>query len=70
MDFSTALRKDCVTVNVDGTYTVKGSGWFWVRIGKDGVSVLELAPDMLEKTSARLFITKAKRTVQKHFFHQ
>jgi hypothetical protein len=71
------MRKETVTVNADGSYTVKGSGWFWVRLKRaemqlEGgnfhvLSVLEMAPGMLEKKASKLFISQAKLTIQKHF---
>jgi len=60
------MAKGCVTENVDGTYTVKGGGWFWVRLTKN-CTVLATAPGMMEKKAARLFISQAKLTIQKHY---
>jgi len=69
MNFNGAMRKDAVTVNADGTYTVKGGGWFWVRIQRtdSGLSVIETPQGMMAKPAARLFVTRAKRTVERHF---
>lgn len=69
MNYNAPMRKDCVTVNSDGTYTVKGGGWFWCRIGwtPQGLSVFEMAPGMAEKKAARLFISQAKLTIKTHF---
>jgi hypothetical protein len=66
MKFNVAMRKECVTVNADGSYTVKGGGWFWVRMDRKG-NVLEMAPNMAAKKAARLFISQAKLTIQKHY---
>jgi len=69
MKFNRAMRKDCVTVNEDGSWTVKGGGWFWCRITRTvlGLSVVETAPGMMAKKAARLFVSEAKLTVEKHF---
>jgi len=67
MKFEKAMRKECVTANGDGTYTVKGAGWFWATISADGKRVLKSAVGMAEKKAARLFFREAKLTVQKHF---
>lgn len=69
MNYNAAMRKECVTVNADGSYTVKGGGWFWCRIKRtpQGLAVLEMAPGMAEKTASRLFLTQAKATIEKHF---
>lgn len=69
MQYNKAMRKDTVTVNEDGSYTVKGGGWFWATIKRTdvGLSVTETAPGMMAKKAARLFISEAKLTVEKHF---
>lgn len=69
MKFNKAMRKECVTVNEDGTYTVKGGGWFWATIKRtpQGLACIKTAPGMQAKKAARLFITEAKITVEKHF---
>ena len=63
------MRKDCVTVNSDGTYTVKGGGWFWCKIKKtpQGLAIIESAPEMEQKKASRLFRQEAKATIEKHF---
>ena len=63
------MHKGTVTVNADGSYTVKGGRWFWCRVKRSerGIDVLEMAPGMLEKTASRLFISQAKLTIEKHF---
>jgi len=66
MKFNVPMRKETVTVNADGTYTVKGGGWFWVKLSSTG-TVLEMAQGMLEKKASKLFITQAKLTIEKHF---
>jgi hypothetical protein len=66
MNYNAPMRKDLVTVNADGSYTVKGGGWFWCRIDAKG-NVLEMAPGMAEKKAARLFISQAKLTIKTHF---
>ena len=66
MKFNVPMRKETVTVNLDGTYLVKGSGWFWVRMDPKG-NILEMADGMSAKKAARLFITQAKLTIEKHF---
>ena len=58
------MRREAVTTNADGTFTVKGGGWFWVRMDFKG-NVLEMAPGMSEKKAARLFVSQAKLTVAK-----
>jgi hypothetical protein len=67
MNYNAAMRKECVTVNADGSYTVKGGGWFWCRIGADKKTILEYAPGMTGKKSLRLFLSNAKLTIEKHF---
>ena len=67
MKFGTAMRKDTITVNADESFTVKGGGWFWVRVSANGRDILEQAPGMAQKKAARLFCQEAKLTVQKHF---
>ena len=69
MKFNTAMRKEAVTVNEDGSYTVKGGGWFWATIKRteQGLAVIKTAPGMQAKKAARLFISEAKLTVEKHF---
>lgn len=69
MKYNVAMRKECVTANADGTYTVKGGGWFWCRIKRtpQGLAVIETAPGMMAKKAARLFVSEAKLTVEKHF---
>jgi len=66
MQYNVALRKDCVTIQEDGTYLVKGGGWFWCKLDRKG-NVLEMAPNMAAKKAARLFISQAKLTIQKHY---
>lgn len=65
MNYNAPMRKETVTVNADGSYTVKGGGWFWVRI--KGGAVLEMAPGMAEKKASRLFVSQAKLTIEKHY---
>lgn len=62
------MRKEAVTLNADGTYLVKGGGWFWVRLQRSerGIDVLEMAPGMLEKKAAKLFVSQAKLTIKKY----
>jgi len=69
MKFNKAMRKECVTVNEDGTYTVKGGGWFWAKFRRSahGVALLEMAPRMTDKPAHRLFVKEAKLTIEKHF---
>lgn len=69
MNYNAAMRKETVTPNEDGSYTVKGGGWFWCRIKRTslGLSVLEMAPGMAAKKASRLFVSQAKKTVEKHF---
>jgi hypothetical protein len=69
MQFNKAMRKETVTENEDGSYTVKGGGWFWCRIKRSerGLDVLEMAPGMQAKKASRLFLTEAKLTIEKHF---
>jgi hypothetical protein len=69
MKYGQSMRRECVTVNADGTYTVKGGGWFWCRIKRteQGLAVVETAPGMREKKACRLFLSEAKITVEKHF---
>lgn len=68
MNYNGSMRKETLSTNDDGTFTVKGGGWFWVRIKRTdlGLSVIESAPGMMAKKSARLFVAKAKRTVEKY----
>jgi len=66
MKFNVPMRKEAVTVNADGTYTVKGGGWFWCKLDRKG-NVLEMADGMSAKKAARLFISQAKLTIEKHF---
>jgi hypothetical protein len=39
------MRKETVTLEKDGTYIVKGSGWFWCRIKRtpQGLDMIEAA---------------------------
>lgn len=69
MKFDTAMRKETVTVQADGTFKVKGGGWFWCRIRRTslGLAVVETAPGMMAKKAARLFLSQAKKTIEKHF---
>lgn len=69
MKYNVPMHKGTVTVNADGSYTVKGGRWFWCRVKRSerGIDVLEMAPGMLEKTASRLFISQAKLTIEKHF---
>lgn len=69
MQFNKAMRKECVTDHGDGTYTVKGGGWFWATIKRtpQGLACVKTAPGMREKKASRLFISEAKLTVEKHF---
>ncbi len=67
MQFNKAMRKETVTKNEDGSYTVKGGGWFWVRLSASGQSVLETPQGMMAKKASRLFIDQAKLTIEKHF---
>jgi hypothetical protein len=53
-----------MTVNADGTYTIKGSGWYWCRIGQDKKTILEYAPGMAGQKSLRLFLSNAKLTIE------
>lgn len=70
MKFNVPMRKDCVTVNADGTYTVKGGGWFWCRIQRTQfgqLSIAEMAPGMWGKKAAILFLKEALLTIEKHY---
>jgi len=67
MKFNVPMRKETVTVNADGSYTVQGGGWFWCRIGADKKTILEYAPGMSGKKSLNLFLAEAKLTIEKHF---
>jgi hypothetical protein len=69
MNYNAAMRKECVTVNADGSYTVKGGGWFWCKVQRTslGLGIVEMAPGMLEKKAARLFLKEALLTIEKHF---
>jgi hypothetical protein len=46
--------------NPDGTYTIQGAGWFWVRLSKNG-DVFEMAPGMRERPAARQFLAEARK---------
>lgn len=67
MKFGNAMRKETVTVNEDGTYTVKGGGWFWAKFSADQRNILETAPGMQAKKASRLFLQEARATLTKHF---
>jgi len=69
MKYNVPMRKETVTINADETYTVKGGGWFWCKIQRTslGLAIVEMAPGMLEKKAARLFLSEAKLTIAKHF---
>jgi hypothetical protein len=70
MKFGSAMRPECVTVNPDGTYTVKGGGWFWVRfrlLKSGALFAEEMAPGMMQKKAAREFLQSARATVEKYF---
>jgi hypothetical protein len=69
MNFNGAMGKETVTVQDDGSFMVKGGGWFWCEIKRTdlGLSVVNTAPGMMQKKAARLFIQQAKRTIEKHY---